>query len=64
MKELVARADIAKGIQGTNVVSTFVPLGTPDWAVVIELPVSEAYSTIIQMLELSLGFYCSALFQP
>lgn len=49
-EELVARADISKGIQGTNVISTFVPLGTPDWAVVVELPITEAYQAIIQLL--------------
>jgi methyl-accepting chemotaxis protein len=53
-EEVVSTADIVKGIQGTNVVSTFVPLGRPDWAVIIELPLAEAYSSIIQMLKLSL----------
>jgi PAS domain S-box-containing protein len=36
-----------KGIQGKLVVSNHVHLGTPDWAVVVELPVLEAYETVI-----------------
>lgn len=35
------------GINGSVVVGTFVPLGTPDWAVVTEIPVEEAYQSII-----------------
>jgi GAF domain-containing protein/HAMP domain-containing protein len=31
------------GISGTSVVGTYVPLGTPQWAVVVELPTEEAY---------------------
>jgi len=44
-------AVISKGILGTNVVSTYVPIFTPDWAAVVELPVSEAYSGVIYQLE-------------
>jgi PAS domain S-box-containing protein len=40
-------ADISRGIQGGYVVSNHVPLGVPDWAVVVELPVHEAYQTLI-----------------
>jgi GAF domain-containing protein/HAMP domain-containing protein len=37
------------GINGAPVASAYVPLGTPDWAVVTEIPVEEAYqSTIIR----------------
>jgi len=42
--------DVSKGIQGTYVVSGFVPLGTPDWAVVVELPVREAYANLLWQL--------------
>ena len=38
---------ISQGINGTTVVTTFVPLGNPDWAVVTELPWQEAYQNII-----------------
>jgi GAF domain-containing protein/HAMP domain-containing protein len=38
---------VSTGINGTNIVSTYIPLGTPDWAVVIELPVLEAYRDIL-----------------
>jgi len=35
------------GITGNNVVGSYVALGKPDWAVVIEVPWAEAYSGII-----------------
>jgi putative methionine-R-sulfoxide reductase with GAF domain len=35
------------GLLGTNVVGTYVPLGTPEWAVVTELPWGEAYQEVI-----------------
>lgn len=37
------------GLLGTNVVGTHVSLGTPEWAVVIELPLKEAYRPIYQL---------------
>ncbi len=36
------------GIKGELVVGTYVPLGTPDWAVVTELPWQEAYREFLQ----------------
>lgn len=48
-------AGISQGIEGTTVVGTYVPLGTPDWAVVTELPVREAYQPVVQGVALSLG---------
>jgi GAF domain-containing protein/HAMP domain-containing protein len=48
-------ANISTGIDGTSVVATYVPLGTPDWAVVIELPVAEAYREVIQSAVVSAG---------
>jgi GAF domain-containing protein len=39
------------GLTGKTVLGTYVPLGTPQWAVVIELPTSEAYQPIIQVAE-------------
>ena len=36
------------GLLGENVVGTYVPLGTPQWAVVVELPTAEANQSIIQ----------------
>jgi GAF domain-containing protein/HAMP domain-containing protein len=41
-------ADSFKGITGVTVIGTYVPLGTSDWAVVTELPVSEAYREVIR----------------
>lgn len=49
-----ARPEISKGILDTYVVSVYAPLGTPDWAVVVESPITEAYGLVIQMVELSL----------
>jgi len=49
-------ATISTGINGTNVVATYVPLGTPDWAVVVELPVTEAYRGVIQSTVISGSF--------
>jgi PAS domain S-box-containing protein len=45
--------DVVKGIQGTKVVTNHAHLGTPDWAVVVELPVLEAYKTVIIALIIS-----------
>ena len=36
------------GITGNTVVGTHVPLGTPDWAVMTELPFKEAYRPVVQ----------------
>lgn len=46
-------AEITTGITGDTVLSTYVPLGTPDWAVVTEMPVFEAYQGIIPSVLLS-----------
>jgi len=40
-------AEVSKGIEGNTVVSTYLPLVEPDWAVVIELPYFEAYSSVL-----------------
>jgi PAS domain S-box-containing protein len=48
-------ANLITGIKGTTVVGTYVPLGTPDWAVVTELPWQEAYRQVIQVAVVSLG---------
>jgi GAF domain-containing protein len=48
-------ASISSGINGTTVVGTYVPLGTPDWAVVTELPVEEAYREVIRSTAISAG---------
>ena len=42
---------VSKGINGNTVVTTHVPLGIPDWAIVAELPITEAYETVIYQLE-------------
>ncbi len=43
-----AFAGTFEGITGVNVVGAYAPLGTPDWAVMTELPVSEAYRQVRQ----------------
>jgi PAS domain S-box-containing protein len=49
------KAEVSKGILGTYVLTTHEYLGMPDWAVVVELPIAEAYKTIIDALKVS-GF--------
>lgn len=50
---------IHQGINGTNVLSQFVPLGTPDWAVIVEIPVAEAYYG--RIIESALSFALIAI---
>ncbi|CAG1015105.1 Methyl-accepting chemotaxis protein PctB [Anaerolineales bacterium] len=38
------------GLRGDTVVGTYVPLGTPQWAVVTELPASEANRPLLRLL--------------
>jgi nitrate/nitrite-specific signal transduction histidine kinase len=44
-----------QGIKGFSVVGTYVPLGTPDWAVITEIPWQEAYADIIRVAIASAG---------
>jgi len=48
-----SEANISKGIQNNYVIANHAHLGTPDWAVMVELPVLEAYETIVMALKLS-----------
>jgi GAF domain-containing protein/HAMP domain-containing protein len=43
------------GLNGETVLGTYIPLGTPQWAVVIELPWKEAYQNIISLAWQSLA---------
>ncbi|MES2006654.1 MAG: cache domain-containing protein [Patescibacteria group bacterium] len=45
---------VAKGISGTYVSSDHAALGIPDWSVVIEIPLREAYASVFQVLWYSL----------
>ncbi len=42
------------GLLGTTVLGTYVPLGAPNWAIVVELPSTEAYQPIFQSVALSI----------
>ena len=42
------------GLTGEKVVGSFVPLGTPLWAVFIEIPYSEAYQPVFQAVAISI----------
>jgi PAS domain S-box-containing protein len=53
-KSLLSRINVSKGFQNTYVLSSYVPLGMPDWAVVVEMPVREAYSSIITLVQLTI----------
>ena len=46
-------AEISKGILNTYVLMSHVHLNTPKWAVIVELPIMEAYETVIMTLILS-----------
>ncbi|MGZ9233926.1 MAG: GAF domain-containing protein [Anaerolineales bacterium] len=48
--DTTAGAESYPGLLGKTVLGTYVPLGTPDWAVVTELPTAEAYGPIVQIL--------------
>jgi methyl-accepting chemotaxis protein len=54
-------ADISKGIQGNYVVANHAHLEEPDWAVVTELPVEEAYASLIHQIIISVLIMVSAL---
>jgi putative methionine-R-sulfoxide reductase with GAF domain len=43
------------GLSGSRVVGSFVPLGTPSWAVITELPWQEAYRSVFQIVAASVG---------
>jgi putative methionine-R-sulfoxide reductase with GAF domain len=38
-----------QGLTGTTVLGTYVPLGSPQWAVVTELPTAEAFQPLVQL---------------
>jgi two-component system, cell cycle sensor histidine kinase and response regulator CckA len=46
--------EISKGILDINVITSQVHLKTPNWAVIVELPIMEAYKPIIMTLILSI----------
>ncbi|MEW6515605.1 MAG: ATP-binding protein [candidate division FCPU426 bacterium] len=54
-KTHTTNTDIVKGILNTWVVSNHVHLGMPNWAVVVELPATEAYENVIRGLKMSFG---------
>jgi signal transduction histidine kinase len=49
------QAELYTGLKGTTIVGSYVSLGTPEWAVVTELPWQEAYRNVIQVAVLSIG---------
>ena len=52
---VVLNVDTYSGLLGEIVLGTYAPLSTPDWAVVVELPTSEAYKPIVQSIIGSIG---------
>ncbi|MFA5098906.1 MAG: ATP-binding protein [Candidatus Paceibacterota bacterium] len=46
-ERIIEEAEILRGISGDYVVTTMEQLGQPDWAVIIEVPIMEAYAPII-----------------
>ena len=51
-----AEVELSTGINGAKVIGTYVSLGMPDWAVVTELPVAEAYHQVIQTIVITVVF--------
>ena len=49
------KAEISKGIYGNYVVSAHAALDFPDWAVIVELPVIEAYSAVFTTISISVS---------
>jgi HAMP domain-containing protein len=47
-------ANMSKGIRGNTVVANHAHLGTPDWAVVVEMPAGEAYAPTISSAEVTI----------
>jgi len=47
--------NIAEGINGAKVITNHVYLGEPDWAVVVELPITEAYGPLAKGTLLVIG---------
>jgi len=47
--------NVSVGINNTAVLAIYVPLGKPDWAVVVELPITEAYQPLFLELGISVG---------
>lgn len=45
--------EISRGISGQYVIASHIPLVMPEWAVVVELPVLEAYQPVVMTLILS-----------
>ena len=46
---------IYTGLNGERVIGAYVPVNTPHWAVVVELPWREAYQPILQGIAISIG---------
>jgi putative methionine-R-sulfoxide reductase with GAF domain len=53
--ETIPFLDVTSGIQGNPIVGGIAPLGTPDWAVITEMPWDEAYREVIQQILFSIG---------
>jgi GAF domain-containing protein/HAMP domain-containing protein len=52
-EEIETGFELEAGINGERVVSTYIPLGTPNWAVVVETPILEAFQDLIWSLVVS-----------
>jgi PAS domain S-box-containing protein len=53
--------NISKGINGDNVVATRSDLGVPNWSVIVEMPIIEAYSATVQMIIYSFFIILAAI---
>jgi methyl-accepting chemotaxis protein len=56
-----SRTTVGPGVTGTSVLASLIPLGKPDWAVVAELPLDEAYRPVQVMMISSFIFMLISL---
>jgi methyl-accepting chemotaxis protein len=55
-------AEISKGISGNYVMSNYISLVVPDWAIVVEFPIMEAYNPVIKVFQYSLWLTLLVIF--
>jgi putative methionine-R-sulfoxide reductase with GAF domain len=60
--DLTPNVVVYSGLLGKEVIGTYVPLGTPEWAIVLELPVVEAFQFMFQSTLVSLIGVLAATF--
>ncbi len=55
-------ATVYKGLTGERVIGTYIPLGIPQWAVITEMSVKEAYKDVLRSIIISVCFLLFTVF--